>query len=167
MCRRTSLRELRSQSAYRIIALKKFIISLIASTAICWAGPSFEVAESSGTLTLRQALALALTRSPELAVVNYDVRIAEARALQARLLPSPELDFTSENVAGSGRYSNARLSENTLLLGVLIELGGKRRMRVSVSSQQVQRGHAIKLLESQSCRGCLRTSAVAAASRVA
>ncbi|MFZ1220719.1 MAG: TolC family protein, partial [Chthoniobacterales bacterium] len=110
--------------------MKKIIILLIASTAICWAGPSSDVAETSGTLTLRQALALALTRSPELAVVNYDVRIAEARALQARLLRSPELDFMSENVAGTGQYSNARLSENTLLLGVLIELGGKRRERV-------------------------------------
>lgn len=88
------------------------------------------MAEPAGALTLRQALALALTRSPELAAVSYDVRIGEARILQAKLLPNPEAEFTSENVAGSGEYSGADLSENTLLLGQLIELGGKRRARV-------------------------------------
>lgn len=88
------------------------------------------MAEPAGELTLRQALALALTRSPELAAVSYDIRISEARVLQAKLLPNPEAEFTSENIAGSGEYSDARLSENTLLLGQLIELGGKRRARV-------------------------------------
>lgn len=88
------------------------------------------MAEPAGALTLRQALALALTRNPELAVVSYDVRIGEARVLQARLSPNPEAEFTSENVTGSGQYSDANLSENTLLLGQLIEFGGKRRARV-------------------------------------
>jgi cobalt-zinc-cadmium efflux system outer membrane protein len=94
------------------------------------AGPSAEIDEPTGGLTLRQALALALTRSPELASVSFDVRIAEARILQAKLLPNPEAELTSENIAGSGSYSDARRSENTLLLGQLIELGGKRRARV-------------------------------------
>ena len=97
---------------------------------ICSAGPTPEMAEPAGALTLRQALALALTRNPELAVVSYDVRIGEARVLQARLSPNPEAEFISENVTGSGQYSDANLSENTLLLGQLIEFGGKRRARV-------------------------------------
>ena len=97
---------------------------------ISFAGPTPEMAEPAGELTLRQALALALTRSPELAAVSYDIRIGEARILQAKLLPNPEAEFTSENIAGSGEYSGANLSENTLLLGQLIELGGKRRARV-------------------------------------
>jgi cobalt-zinc-cadmium efflux system outer membrane protein len=86
--------------------------------------------EPAGNLTLRAALALALSRSPELAAFDYDIRIAEARMLQAKLTPNPEADVTSENIAGSGSYSNAERSENTLLLGQLIELGGKRRARV-------------------------------------
>ncbi len=97
---------------------------------ICFAGPTLEVAEPAGMLTLRQALALALTHNPELAAVSYDIRIAEARLLQAKLLPNPEAEFTGENVAGSGEYSGGVLSENTLLLGQLFELGGKRRARV-------------------------------------
>ncbi len=81
-------------------------------------------------MTLRQALALTLTRNPELAAVGYDIRIAEARILQAKLLPNPELDLESQDIVGSGEFSNARRSENTLQLGQLIELGGKRGARV-------------------------------------
>ena len=97
---------------------------------MCSAGPTLDVVEPAGALTLRQALALALTRNPGLAGVSYDIRISEARILQAKLLPNPEVDFTSENIAGSGEYGDAKRSENTLLLGQLIELGGKRRARV-------------------------------------
>ena len=79
---------------------------------------------------MRQALALALARSPELAVVNYDIRIAEARILQAKLSPNPEAEITSEDLVGSGDYAGAKRSENTLSLEQLIELGGKRTARV-------------------------------------
>ena len=81
-------------------------------------------------MTLRQALALTLSRSPELAAISYDIRIAEARILQAQLRPNPELDLEAEDIAGSGEFSNARRSENTLQLGQLIELGGKRGAQV-------------------------------------
>lgn len=103
---------------------------LLTGAAICFGGPNSEIDEPAGALTLRQALALTLTRSPELAAVSYDIRIAEARILQAKLRPNPELDLQSEDIAGSGEFSNARRSENTLQLGQLIELGGKRRARV-------------------------------------
>jgi len=97
---------------------------------ICIGGPVAEIEEAKGELSLKRALALALAYNPELAAVDHDLRIAEARVLQARLWPNPEVDITSENIAGSGRYSDADLSENTLLLGQLIELGGKRSARV-------------------------------------
>jgi cobalt-zinc-cadmium efflux system outer membrane protein len=97
---------------------------------ICSAGPTLEVTEPAGALTLRQALALALTRNPELAAVSYDVRMGEARILQAKLWPNPEAEFTGEDMAGSGEYADGKRSENTLWLGQLIELGGKRHARV-------------------------------------
>lgn len=104
---------------------------LLAATAVCRGGTeSGEIHEATGTLTLRQALALALTRSPELAAVGYDIRIAEARILQAKLLPNPALDLEAEDIVGSGAFANGRRSQTTLQLGQLIELGGKRRTRV-------------------------------------
>ena len=49
-------------------------------------GPQSE--EPTGVLTLRQALALALLRYPELASTAWEVRAGEARTLQAGLLPT-------------------------------------------------------------------------------
>lgn len=114
--------------------MKKLITIFIATAAVCSAGSTYEVADPSGTLTLRQALALALARNPELAAMSYDIRISEARILQAKLVPNPELEFTGENIAGSGEFSGGRRAENTLLLGQLIELGGKRRSRIREAS---------------------------------
>jgi cobalt-zinc-cadmium efflux system outer membrane protein len=47
--------------------------------------------EPTGVLTLRQALALALLRNPELASAAWEVRAGEARTLQAGLCPTPNL----------------------------------------------------------------------------
>lgn len=88
------------------------------------------VSEATGPLTLRQALALALTGSPELAMFDYDVRVAEAGVLQASRLPNPEASLDSQDIGGSGPYRGARVAERTLQLGQLIELAGKRRKRV-------------------------------------
>jgi cobalt-zinc-cadmium efflux system outer membrane protein len=103
--------------------LRTFTLLLVVYAAVAFAGPVAQIDEPIGALTLKQALALTLTRNPELAVVDSDIRIAEARMLQARLLPNPDLEFTSENVGED-------VAENTLMLGQLIELGGKRTARV-------------------------------------
>lgn len=87
--------------------------------------------EPPGDLTLGQALALALRGSPELAMFDYDIRIAEAGILQAGLRPNPESNVLSENIGGSGNFSGTGAGEQTLQLGQLLELAGKRRKRVA------------------------------------
>ena len=104
---------------------RSIALALVATTVL-----SASASEPRGTVSLRQALALALEHNPDLAAFSSDMRAADAHILQARLIPNPELEMTSENVAGSGSFANARRSENTLLLGQLIELGGKRSARV-------------------------------------
>lgn len=47
-------------------------------------------------LTLRDVLALALKSNPELIGFEYDIRAAEARIMQAGLLPNPTLDTEIE-----------------------------------------------------------------------
>jgi outer membrane protein, heavy metal efflux system len=86
--------------------------------------------EPTGALTLRQALALSLERSPELASFSWDVRIGEARMLQASLRPNPEVGVEEENVLGTGDYRGFRLSQTTIELSQIIELGGKRAARM-------------------------------------
>ena len=80
-------------------------------------------------LTLDRALTLALLHNPELAAFSYEVRAAEARALQAGLRPNPELAVDIENVGGTNGLSGFDGAETTLQLGQLIELAGKRAKR--------------------------------------
>ena len=96
-----------------------------------WAADSTSVRieEPTGVITLRQALALALMKNPALAAFSWEERAREAQALQARLLPNPELDVEVENFGGTGFFGGLDGAETTLQLGQLVELGGKRSKR--------------------------------------
>lgn len=80
----------------------------------------------TGELTLRQALARVMLHNPELTVFSWEIRIKEAEALQAGLLPNPELEFGMENFSGSGSFNKTNSAENTISLSQLIQIGGKR-----------------------------------------
>ena len=87
--------------------------------------------EPEGLLTLNDAMALALMRNPELGTYSLKVRAAEARRLQAGLLPNPEVSYEIEEF--SGDRSGFRESENTVVLSQLIPLGGKRAKRTRLT----------------------------------
>ncbi len=84
------------------------------------------IQSASGVMTLSRALSLALLQNPKLATFSYEIRAAEARALQAGLYPNPEIDVELENVAGSGAFSGFGGTETTVSLSQSILLGGKR-----------------------------------------
>ena len=90
----------------------------------------------TGRLSLREALAAALMRSPTLVGFGYEVRAAEARVLQAGLLPNPELEAEVENVTGSGDLDDGDGAETTALISQLFQLGGDRRARQRVASAE-------------------------------
>lgn len=93
-------------------------------------GSTVTSAESpTGELTLRQAFSLALLHNPDLAAFSWEVQAKEAEALQAGLLPNPELAIDLENFAGSGEFSGTDAAETTVTLSQLVELGGKRAKR--------------------------------------
>ncbi|MDX9973893.1 MAG: TolC family protein [FCB group bacterium] len=112
-------------------------------------------------ITLRQAAALALVQSPDLAAYTWEVRAAEARILQAGLRPNPELSLEIEdlrwNESASTRveafsiatdglsYERERegglkpglgTAETTISLSQVIELGGKRMHRVRLAETE-------------------------------
>lgn len=94
---------------------------------------SSELEAPMDVLTLNQALALALMRNPELAAFAWEIRAQEARALQAALLPNPELASEFENIGGSGTLQGTDGAETTIELSQLIELAGKRKKRARVA----------------------------------
>ena len=83
--------------------------------------------EPTGPLTLPQALALAMLHSPDLAGASWDVRMAEARAVQAGLPPNPEIGLDLESV------SSPRVVEMVLSLGQVIFLSDKLDRRKQVA----------------------------------
>ena len=95
---------------------------------------TYEIAEPNDIITLRQALALALMRNPELRAFSWATRASEARKLQASLWPNPELGVEVEDVGGTGGMSGFDGAETTIQLGQLIELNGKLRKRTRVAS---------------------------------
>ena len=97
--------------------------------------PVAPMKEPTGALTLRDALALALTENPELAPFAWQARANEARILQAGLRLNPELGVQVEDVLGTGDFQGFREAQTTLQLSQVIELGGKRSARRDVASQ--------------------------------
>lgn len=82
-------------------------------------------------IALREALARSIERSPELRTYSWDLRIADARILQAGFKPNPELSAEIQDPTGSGDLKNGKQMEQTLQLSQLIERGGKREARVA------------------------------------
>lgn len=92
------------------------------------------VEEPTGSISLREALVLALAKNPDLAAFSWEVRAREARMLQAGLLPNPDLSVLAEDVGGSGDFRGVQQTQTTITLSQLIELGGKRSARRQATS---------------------------------
>jgi cobalt-zinc-cadmium efflux system outer membrane protein len=100
--------------------------------------PESAAAPVTGELTLRQALALALLYNPDLAAFSWEVRAKEAEALQAGLLPNPELGIEMENFAGGDEFFGTDAAETTVTLSQLVELGGKRGKRRAAATLEAE-----------------------------
>lgn len=106
--------------------------------------------EESLDLTLANALALTLKKNPELKTFSYDLRAAEARIVQSRLIPNPEISIAVEDVLGSGIYKEGKQAQTTLQLSQIIELGGKSFAREGVATvlkEQFRDEYEIKKVE--------------------
>ena len=88
--------------------------------------------EPAGDITLREALALALARNPELAAFSAEMRASDAAVLQAGVLRNPVLDVAAENL-GNPRLRDGGERTTTIQFGQLIELGGKRDARIRLA----------------------------------
>ncbi len=138
-------------------------LSLTSSTLAQSVQP--ETPEPTGILRLSDAMEAAVLGNPGLEVYPWDVRIADARIIQAGLRPNPELSLEVENIALGGssvsggtsrslglaadgsptfglereRESESRSvfgqAEITLRLSQIIELGGKRSARIEAAQR--------------------------------
>ncbi|MCS7041825.1 MAG: TolC family protein [Bryobacteraceae bacterium] len=110
--------------------LGKAILGLLCFTAL----------PAQTKLTLRQVIDEALERNLELLARRYDVSIAEARVLQARLRPNPRLgvDNIYLDLLGAGfdpQESPAGPTETSTSISWELETAGKRRLRTQAASE--------------------------------
>jgi hypothetical protein len=90
--------------------------------------------EPRGMLSLRAVLRLTRLNHPELSAFAYEQRTAEARMIQAGVLPNPAFSVELEHVGGTGSTTQGvRATEATLQLSQLVELGGKRAKRLRLA----------------------------------
>jgi len=94
---------------------------------------SESVVDPAGVLSLRDVLSLTLLHNPELASFSWQIRAREAIALQAGLSPNPQLEAEVENFGGSDTLGGFDEAESTISISQLIELGGKKALRVRVA----------------------------------
>ena len=90
------------------------------------------IEDPAGSISLRDALGLALMQSPELATFAWELRAREARLLQAGRPPNPVITTAVQDLGGSTGFTGAAdpiQSQTTIELSQLVELGGKRAAR--------------------------------------
>lgn len=102
-------------------------------------GPAF--AAPTDSVSLRDAVALALLHNPELAAFAWETRALEARILQSGRPQNPVVGVTAEDL-GASKLTNAGPGneqvvqpQTTVQLSQLIELGGKRTARRNLAAR--------------------------------
>jgi hypothetical protein len=84
-------------------------------------------------LTLQSAIEQTLARNPELRVYAPRLTAARERAAVAALRPPFELQAETQDAFGTGRASGFDSAETTFALSQVVELGGKRGLRVDAA----------------------------------
>jgi cobalt-zinc-cadmium efflux system outer membrane protein len=117
----------------RSIALLGLAAVFAAGLGVPWDSAA-QAHEPTGVLRLEDALAAALLRNADLAADGFEVRAREAALVQAGAHPNPTASLELEDFAGSGDYNGLDSAQTTLLLGQLVELGGKRAARIGAAT---------------------------------
>lgn len=97
-------------------------------------GSSQLVLTTPDQLTMAFAVALAIRENPSLSEFSAEIRARDAAALQAGLLPNPELGVDVENFGGKDDLEGFDGAETTIAFSQLVELGGKREGRRKVAN---------------------------------
>lgn len=120
--------------------MPRFKLSILAAAAATGAlliGPAAHgQTASSRELTLREAIGLALDRSPRLQGHRFALSAVDARRDQAALRPPLTAGIEVENVLGTNRLSALGDSETTLSLGTILERADKRAGRIAVAERE-------------------------------
>ena len=121
---------------YALVAVVSCFSPVLRAAEIAAPDPlpdSSRAEEPTGELSLSQAIAVSLARNPDLAASGYDLKAADARIMQARLRPNPEVSVQLDNLGIGGAARGTDVLGSTLSLSQVIEMGDKRARRTDVA----------------------------------
>lgn len=107
--------------------------------SFCTVVSATEVTDTGTELTLKQALTLSLAHNPQLYQYRFTREALEAEKETSALRPSLALELDLENFAGSGETKGLDTAETTLALSSVIELGDKRKARMSYAGARLDK----------------------------
>ena len=107
--------------------------------------------ETKPSLSLQEAIALAMDGNPELAVAKREIEASQGQVIQGQLRRNPELAYSQEDQQAATRTQ-------TVLINLPIETGGKRAARIRVA----ERGRDIAVEELNVRRVEVRAAVVTA-----
>src|SRR5690242_9020646 len=114
--------------------MMRLVLSIVISSAAL-----LQAQTSSGPVTLDQAINEAMDRNLNLLAARYDVTVADARMITARLRPNPVLSLSGDHFdwlgTGYNAQNNAGPVEYAARTDFLLERGRKREARIAVASQ--------------------------------
>ena len=116
---------------------KRVALATLALACVLSLPPRAASAQGEG-VSLRQALANALTHNKQIAAFAYRLAEQEGRLRQAGLLPNPQVDLLFENIGGQGIVRGFEGAETTLSIAWAIEPGLRGR-RVGVAQARSAR----------------------------
>jgi cobalt-zinc-cadmium efflux system outer membrane protein len=102
--------------------------------------PQIGYANADTSLTLKNAIIFTLQKNPQLYQYSVIHDALKASKQVDALSPSLQLEFEVENFAGSGSFKGFDRAETTLSLSSVIEIGGKRKARVSLADARINQG---------------------------
>jgi cobalt-zinc-cadmium efflux system outer membrane protein len=103
------------------------------------------------SLTLDEAIRLALEHSPTVAAARREIEATEGQILQGSLRPNPDIAYAAEDMRHASRSSTAQLD-------IPIETAGKREARIEAA----QRGRIVAVSDLGSAQLRLRAAVTAA-----
>ncbi|MEK6303958.1 MAG: TolC family protein [Acidobacteriota bacterium] len=129
--------------------VSRFAMSLLGALAVCCnavaqtatnpfistpaASPQAQSDFFSSQLTLDRVIDRFLQRNLSIEAARYQVDVARAEQIAARIRPNPGFTFSAENLKVSGDTPFNRLYEVSTTYAQTFELGGKRRLRREVA----------------------------------
>ncbi|HWK54353.1 MAG TPA: TolC family protein [Hyphomicrobiales bacterium] len=95
-------------------------------------------ADSSGALSLREAIAATLDANPQLGIYQVRQEVLQGEGLTAALPLPLQLSAGAEDVLGSGELGGVDRAEFSLSFSRVVELGDQRAARAGVNSRRLQ-----------------------------